>query len=192
MAKIRLVVGLGNPGREYAETRHNLGFKVIEALDEALGIEVGRRKFGARLGEGRYAGKKLILMKPWKFMNRSGECVAAAVGFYQLDPRDLMVITDDRALETGVVRLRPKGSAGGHNGLADIIEKLGTNEFPRCRIGIGQCPSAAAVGYVLGRPEPQEKPVLNQAILKARDAVVCWLRFGLDKAMNEFNKGQEQ
>jgi PTH1 family peptidyl-tRNA hydrolase len=188
MAEVKLVVGLGNPGPEYAETRHNLGFKVIEALEEALGIDVKQRKFGARLGEGPYAGGKVILMKPWKMMNRSGECVATAAGFYQLDLRNLLVISDDRALEPGVLRIRARGSAGGHNGLADIIEKLGTDEFARCRVGIGSCPSALAVNYVLGRPEPQERPVLNQAILRARDAVLCWLQFGLDKTMNEFNR----
>lgn len=191
MAEVRLVVGLGNPGPEYAETRHNLGFKVVEALDNALGIEVKQRKFSARIGEGFHAGMKVILMKPWKFMNRSGESVAAAVGFYKLDLRHLMVVLDDRALEPGVIRIRSKGSAGGHNGLADIIEKLGTDEFPRCRVGIGQCPGAEAVGYVLGRPEPQERPLLNQAILQARDAMLYWLRFGLDKTMTEFNRAQE-
>lgn len=192
MAEVRLVVGLGNPGPEYAETRHNLGFKVIEALEDALGIEVKHRKFNARTGEGLVAGTKVILMKPWTFMNRSGDSVAAATGFYKLDLRDLMVVVDDRALEPGAVRIRAKGSAGGHNGLADIVEKLGTNEFPRCRVGIGQCPGDEAVGYVLGRPSPEERPLLNQAILKSRDAVMHWLRFGLDKTMNEFNRVQEQ
>jgi PTH1 family peptidyl-tRNA hydrolase len=192
MAEVRLVVGLGNPGPEYAETRHNLGFKVIEALENALGIEVRPRKFNARLGEGLHAGVKVILMKPWKFMNRSGESVAAAAGFYKLDLRHLMVVLDDRALEPGVIRIRAQGSAGGHNGLADIIEKLGSNEFPRCRVGIGQCPGALAVGYVLGRPEPQERPLLNQAILQARDAVLYWLESGLEQTMTEFNRSQEQ
>ena len=191
MAEVRLVVGLGNPGPEYAETRHNLGFKVIEALDDALGIEVKQRKFSARIGEGRHAGRKVILMKPWTFMNRSGQSVATAVGFYKLDLRDLMVVVDDMALETGTIRVRASGSAGGHNGLADIIEKLGTDEFARCRVGVGACPSALAVDYVLGRPESEEKPLLNRAILRARDAVLCWLELGVDKTMNEFNRMQE-
>jgi len=191
MADVRLVVGLGNPGPEYAETRHNLGFKVIEALDDALGIQVKKRKFGGLIGEGLYAGRKLILMKPLKLMNRSGEPVATAVGFYQLDPCDLMVITDDMALAPGRVRLRARGSAGGHNGLADIIEKLGTQEFPRCRVGVGQCPGPWAVDYVLGRPRPEEKPLLNEAIDRARDAVLCWLESGMEKTMNEFNRAQQ-
>ena len=191
MADVRLVVGLGNPGPEYAETRHNLGFKVIEALDEALGIEVKQRKFNARLGEGRHWDKKVILMKPWTFMNRSGESVAAAVGFYKLDVHDLMVVVDDMALATGMLRIRASGSAGGHNGLADIIEKLGTDAFARCRVGIGAHRSAEAVEHVLGRPESEEKPVLNRAIGRARDAVLCWLEFGADKTMNESNRTQE-
>jgi PTH1 family peptidyl-tRNA hydrolase len=192
MAEIRLVVGLGNPGPEYAETRHNLGFKVIEALEDALGIEVKQRKFNARIGEGRQDGKKVILMKPMTFMNRSGESVATAVGFYKLELRDLLVVVDDMALETGALRIRASGSAGGHNGLADIIEKLGTNEFARCRVGIGARPGAQAVGHVLGRPAAGEKPLLNRAILRARDAVLCWLDQGVNKTMNEFNRMPEQ
>jgi len=188
MADVKLIVGLGNPGPEYAETRHNLGFKVIEALDSALGIEVKKRKFAARIGEGQYAGRRLILMKPWKFMNRSGGPVATAVGFYKLDLRDLMVITDDMALEVGRIRVRAKGSAGGHHGLVDIIEQLGSGEFARCRIGIGPSPDAEAVGHVLGRPQQQQKTVLNDAILRARDAVLCWIQFGIEETMNEFNR----
>ena len=187
MADVKLVVGLGNPGPEYAETRHNLGFKVVEALESALGTEVKKRRFGARTGEGSYAGHRLILMKPWKFMNRSGEAVASTVGFYKLDLGDLMVVTDDMALEVGRIRIRAKGSAGGHNGLADIIEKLGSDAFARCRVGIGAAQSAEAVGHVLGRPDRQDKDLLNQAILRARDAVLCWLEFGVEKTMNEFN-----
>ncbi|MCU0913969.1 MAG: aminoacyl-tRNA hydrolase [Planctomycetes bacterium] len=192
MAEVRLVVGLGNPGPEYAETRHNLGFKVIEALEESLGIEVRQRQFNARIGAGRHADKKVILMKPWTFMNRSGDSVATAVGFYKLDLRDLLVIADDRALEPGTIRVRAQGSAGGHNGLADIIEKLGTNEFARCRVGIGQCPSPLAVDYVLGRPEPEDRPKLNQAILRARDAVLSWIDRGVERTMNDFNRMPEE
>lgn len=191
MADVKLIVGLGNPGPEYAETRHNLGFKVIEALEVALSIEVKKRKFAARIGEGTYAGQRLILMKPWKFMNRSGESVATAVGFYKLDLGDLMVVTDDMALEVGRIRVRAQGSAGGHNGLADIIEKLGSDGFARCRVGIGPAHSAEAVGYVLGRPPVQDRQLLNEAILKARDAVLCWVRFGIDMTMTEFNRTQE-
>ena len=157
MAEIRLVVGLGNPGPEYAETRHNLGFKVIEALEESLGIEVKQRKFNARIGEGRRAGRKVILMKPWTFMNRSGQAVATAVGFYKLDLRDLMVVVDDMALETGALRVRADGSAGGHNGLADIIEKLGTSGFARCRVGIGAVGATRRSGMCWAGPSPKKR-----------------------------------
>ncbi len=191
MAEVRLVVGLGNPGPEYAETRHNLGFKVIVALEEALGIEVRQRKFSARLGEGRYRDLKVILMKPQTFMNCSGQSVATAVGFYRLDLRGLLVVVDDMALEVGTIRVRASGSAGGHNGLADIIEKLGTDQFARCRIGIGARRGEPAVGHVLGRPPSAERPRLNEAILRARDAVLCWLESGVDQTMNEFNRPQE-
>jgi len=187
MADVKLVVGLGNPGRDYAETRHNLGFQVVEALGSALGIEVKRRKFGARSGQGQYADSRVILLKPWTFMNRSGHAVAAAVEFYKLALRDVMVVTDDMALETGRIRVRAQGSAGGHKGLADVIEKLGCDAFARCRIGIGPAPDAEAVDYVLGRPGTQERPVLDQAIVRARDAVLCWVEFGIEKTMNEFN-----
>lgn len=190
MAEMKLVVGLGNPGSQYAETRHNLGFKVIEALDETLGIAVKQQKFGARIGEGYVQGRKVMLMKPWEFMNRSGQAVATAVGFYKLDLADLIVISDDLALEPGMIRVRAKGSAGGHNGLADIVAKLRSNEFARCRVGIGQCPGAWTMDYVLGRPREEEKPLLNEAILRARDAVLCWLEAGIVRTMNDFNGSQ--
>jgi PTH1 family peptidyl-tRNA hydrolase len=189
MAELKLVVGLGNPGLEYAETRHNLGFKVVEALELALATEVKRQKFGARVGEGSYRGQRVMLMKPWEFMNRSGQAVATAVGFFKLPLTDLLVVSDDVALDTGRIRLRAKGSAGGHNGLDDIIAKLGSSDFARCRVGIGHVSGAEAVNYVLGRPAGDEKPLLNDAILRARDAVLCWIEFGIDKAMNLFNTG---
>ncbi len=189
MAELKLVVGLGNPGPEYAETRHNLGFKVVEALEEVLATEVKKQKFGARVGEGSYRGQRVMLMKPWEYMNRSGQAVATAVGFYKLPLTDLLVVSDDFALDTGRIRLRAQGSAGGHNGLNDIIARLGSDAFGRCRVGIGHVSGAAAASYVLGRPADDEKPLLNEAILKAREAVLCWIEFGINKAMNLFNTG---
>ena len=189
MSELKLVVGLGNPGPEYAETRHNLGFKVVEALEEVLATEVKKQKFGARVGDGSYQGQRVMLMKPWEFMNRSGQAVATAVGFFKLPLTDLLVISDDFALDAGRIRLRAKGSAGGHNGLNDIIAKLGSDAFARCRVGIGHVSGAEAVNYVLGRPTGDEKPLLNDAILQARDAALCWIEFGINKAMNLFNTG---
>jgi len=190
MADVKLVAGLGNPGAQYEQTRHNLGFEVIDALGEALGVPATKQKFGARIGEGHYQGTKLILMKPWQYMNRSGQAVATAAGFYKLQLSDLMVITDDMALDPGRIRVRAKGSAGGHNGLADIAAKLGSTEFARCRVGVGACPGPEAIGYVLGRPSREDRVHLNEAVLRARQAVLCWLEFGIDKTMNDFNGGQ--
>ncbi len=191
MGDMKMVVGLGNPGDEYKNTRHNMGFKVIDGIAAALGMDTGQRKFGARFGSGEFAGKKLILLKPWLFMNRSGQAVATAVGFYKLDVADLLVVTDDMDLEPGRIRIRARGSAGGHNGLADIIEKLGTDEFARCRIGIGQSGQQQAVDFVLDEPAQADRPLLAEAAEKARDAVFCWIEHGIDRAMNMFNRSDE-
>jgi PTH1 family peptidyl-tRNA hydrolase len=191
MDDMRMIVGLGNPGDEYAHTRHNTGFKVIDSLAETVGVKVRRRKFGARFELGEFADKKLILLKPWQFMNRSGQAVATAAGFYKINIRDLMVVTDDMDLEPGRIRLRYKGSAGGHNGLADIIQKLGTNEFARCRVGIGRSAEADTVGYVLDKPREDEKPLLTEAIERARNAILCWIEYGTETAMNKFNSYSE-
>ncbi len=191
MGDMKMIVGLGNPGDEYVDTRHNTGFKVIDLLAEALGIDVRKKKFGARFGSGELANEKLILLKPWQFMNLSGQVVATAMGFYRLSVDNLLVVTDDMDLQTGRIRLRPKGSAGGHNGLADIIDKIGTNEFVRCRIGIGRSGNEEAVDYVLDKPSETEKPLLAEAIEQARDAVLCWIECGIETAMNKFNSYDE-
>jgi PTH1 family peptidyl-tRNA hydrolase len=191
MGDIRMVVGLGNPDDKYIDTRHNTGFKVIDSLAQELGIDVKKIKFGSRFGLGEFADNKLILLKPWQYMNRSGQAVATAAGFYKLNIGELIVVTDDMDIEPGRIRLRYKGSAGGHNGLADIIQKLGTNEFARCRIGIGRCVEADAVGYVLDKPQEDEKPLLAAAIERARNAVLCWIEYGIETAMNKFNSYSE-
>ncbi len=187
MAEIRMVVGLGNPGEEYVNTRHNVGFRVIDSIAELLAVEVKKTKFGARFGETDYKGKKLILLKPWQFMNRSGQAVATAIGFYKLSLSNLLVISDDLALEPGRIRIRTKGSSGGHNGLADIIEKLGTKDFGRLRIGIGASTNMSEVDYVLGRPNAEQRQLLDKAVERARDAVFCRLEEGIDEAMNRYN-----
>jgi len=187
MSEIRMVVGLGNPGRGYAQTRHNIGFKVVDSLAEALGIKVGKRKFGGVAGDGEFADKKLILLKPMQFMNRSGQVVATAAGFYKLCADDVLVVVDDMAIETGRIRIRSKGSAGGHNGLRDIIEKLGTENVGRLRVGIGSSGAEQGYNYVLSRSPAEEKPLLESSVDRAKEAVLCWLESGIDEAMNRFN-----
>ena len=190
---MKMIVGLGNPGSEYADTRHNIGFKVIDAMASVLGIEVRKRKFGARFGETDFEDEKLILLKPWTFMNRSGHAVATAAGFYKLPLCELLVVTDDMALEPGVIRLRARGSAGGHNGLKSIISALGSEEFCRLRGGIGSRQvGIEAYDYVLSRVPADEQAALNAAIDRARDAVFCWIRDGIDAAMNEYNRTQKE
>ena len=187
MSRTRLIVGLGNPGKEYARTRHNVGFAVVDSLADALGIEITAKKFGGLLGQGQFKDEKLILVKPQQYMNRSGQVVATVLGFYKLSLTDVMVVADDMALEPGVVRLRAKGSAGGHNGLADIIEKLGSEEFARLRVGIGKNAFPDARDYVLSEPSKEDKELIRQGIEKAHQALICWLTDGLEKAMNKFN-----
>ncbi|MEJ2700876.1 MAG: aminoacyl-tRNA hydrolase [Sedimentisphaerales bacterium] len=188
MSDMKLVAGLGNPGGDYAETRHNVGFRVVDLLAKTLDIEVRKRKFGARFGLGEFASNKVIVLKPWQFMNRSGQAVATAVGFYKLDVADVLVVTDDMDLEPGRIRLRAKGSAGGHNGLADIIAKLGTNAVARCRVGIGRTHEQDAVEFVLSRPAESERSLLDAAIERARDAVLCWVERGIETTMNQYNR----
>jgi PTH1 family peptidyl-tRNA hydrolase len=192
MHRMQMIVGLGNPGKKYAETRHNVGFRVVDLLAETLGIQISKRSFGARLGKGEFAGKSVLLLKPWQYMNCSGQPVAQAAGFYKLHLCDVLVVLDDMWLEPGQVRLRERGSAGGHNGLADVIEKLGTENIPRLRIGIGQCETDDAVNYVLGEPDKNERELISQGIVRAKDAAICWLEEGTAAAMTEFNRFEKE
>ena len=187
MSEIRLIIGLGNDGAEYAGTRHNVGFDVIELLAKRFEVKVGKKKFGAALGETELEGKKLILLKPLQYMNNSGQAVATAAGFYRISSDRILVITDDMALEPGSIRIRAKGSAGGHNGLSDIIEKLGTEDFVRLRIGIGKSGRRTGRDYVLARPSENEKIQIAAASEKAVEAVLMWVQLGVEPAMNEFN-----
>ena len=188
---MRMVVGLGNPGSKYARTRHNAGFWVVDSLAESLGIEVKKRKFGSRLGQGELKDEKLILLKPQTYMNCSGQAVATAVGFYKLPLEDLLVAVDDMALEPGRIRLRAKGSAGSHNGLADIIEKLGTENVARLRIGIGNDERIDGYDYVLSKPGKEQWALLKKAVESAREAVLCWAEQGIETAMNKFNETKQ-
>ncbi|HEV57612.1 MAG TPA: aminoacyl-tRNA hydrolase [Phycisphaerales bacterium] len=185
-AGVRLIVGLGNPGREYQGTRHNVGFETVDRVGDRLHVEIDKRKFGGLVGQGTCGSQRVLLLKPLQYMNCSGQVVATAAGFYRVSPADLLVVTDDMALEPGRIRLRAQGSSGGHNGLADIIEKLGTDRFARLRIGIGAA-TRVARDYVLSRPTAEERTRLDEAIDRAVEAVVCWLDEGIETAMNRYN-----
>jgi PTH1 family peptidyl-tRNA hydrolase len=194
MGQAKMVVGLGNPGKRYAGTRHNVGFRVVDRIAgspagyfPAGPLTFRKKKFGALVATGTFSGGRLILVKPWRFMNLSGSVTAAAVGFYGISTENLLVVSDEMALEAGVVRLRPAGSAGGHKGLLDIIERLGTENFPRLRLGIGSCGGRPGEDYVLEEPGADEQPLLDEAVHKAAEAVLCWASLGIDAAMNRFN-----
>ena len=185
--QVMIVAGLGNPGKAYDGTRHNAGFDVVDALAKLLGTEIKTAKFGGLLGEARVEDKKLILLKPQKYMNLSGEVVATAAGFYKLAAGNVFIVTDDMSLEAGRIRIRAKGSAGGHNGLTDVILKLGTDEVARLRIGIGAAEGTIAHDYVLSRPNGQQRQLLDKAVERACQAILCWAKEGVEAAMNKFN-----
>jgi PTH1 family peptidyl-tRNA hydrolase len=184
---VKLIVGLGNPGKEYSQTRHNAGFWVVDSVAEKLNMKLDKKKFGAVFGAADYKGKKLILAKPQLFMNRSGQSVATIRGFYRIALENILIVSDDMALECGTIRLRSKGSAGGQKGLGDIIEKLGSNEFGRLRVGIGSSGQIDAYNYVLGKPNEQQRKKLDEAVERASEAVFGWVEEGIEAAMNNFN-----
>jgi len=185
---MKLVVGIGNPGPRYQRTRHNLGMRLVERLAAEEGIALTRRRFDALVGGGQVAGRRVLLVKPQSYVNLTGQVVAPLARWHRCPPEDILVVCDDMNLELGRLRLRRKGSSGGHNGLASIIEALGTEEFPRLRIGIGRAEDGDAVGHVLGRFRPEEEPVVEEALGRATAAVRTWLSLGIEAAMNEFNR----
>ncbi len=184
---MKLILGLGNPGAEYEGTRHNVGFEVVERLAAAHGITISKRNFKSVYGEGIIRGEKTLLVRPMTFMNLSGEAVGAIMRFYKLEPADVWVILDEVALPPGKIRLRPKGSAGGHNGLSNIITMLHTQEIPRLRLGVGAAKSGAMVGHVLGKFRKEELPLMEEAYQQSVEALECALAEGFEIAMNRFN-----
>lgn len=185
---MHLVVGLGNPGAEYARTRHNAGFMVVDRLAADLGVEVGRVWLRSLVGLGYLDGKRVILAKPLTYMNRSGEAVGLLLRWYGLTPQDLLVISDDLDLPVGQLRLRRSGSSGGHRGLQSIIEHLGGGGFARLRVGIGRPPEGVAVvDWVLSEFTPEEQPEVERALAAASQAVRLALTEGLEAAMNRYN-----
>lgn len=185
-----IIVGLGNPGREYTGTRHNVGFEVIDRLAAQENIPVLELKHKGMIGRGVVAGQKCILAKPLTYMNLSGECVRELVDYYKVDETaELVVISDDISLEPGQLRIRKKGSAGGHNGLKNIIGQLGHDTFVRVRVGVGEKPKEwDLVDHVLGHFSPEERKLVEGAVERAADGIRTILSQGADAAMNEFNK----
>jgi peptidyl-tRNA hydrolase, PTH1 family len=181
-----LVAGLGNIGLEYQNTRHNVGFEMIDLLSKRYNIPVNREKYKGAYGEGFISGEKVILLKPYTYMNLSGESIRSVVDFYKLDLDKIIVIYDDVSLELGRLRIRQSGSAGGHNGIKSIIAQLGTESFPRIKIGIGQ-PKYDIVKYVLGTFPKEDKKVLEDVLSVASDALEIIIKQGINEAMNKYN-----
>ena len=186
---IRIIVGLGNPGRDYAETRHNVGFMVLDRLARRFGAEWKLDK--ARKGE-LAAGPGVLLIKPQTFMNCSGECVGPIMRYYKFEPAQVLVIYDDISFPVGTMRLRAGGSAGGHNGMKSLIAHLGGEKFPRLRVGIGAPGQKEMVGHVLGKFAPDERPLLEESLTRAEAATVLMLQEGFQAAANKFNVKKEK
>ena len=186
---MHVIVGLGNPGRKYEGTRHNTGFRCIDALAEKYHIPVLEVKHKALVGRGVIEGEKVILVKPQTFMNLSGESVAEVVNFYKVNPEtELIVICDDIYLDTGVIRIRKKGSAGGHNGMKNIIVHLGSETFQRIRVGVGEKPEKYDLAdYVLGHFTGEDEKVLSETAERITEAVPLMIKGRTDEAMNRFN-----
>jgi PTH1 family peptidyl-tRNA hydrolase len=197
---MRLVVGLGNPGKEYVGTRHNVGWEALDQLARRLGWigktedfnGAARKKFDGLVLDGtvraRADEEKVMLLKPTTFMNRSGDSVQAAAAFYQILPADMMIVLDDLALPTGKLRIRKGGSSGGHNGLRDIERALGTDQYPRLRIGIdAPAPPMPGKAYVLAKFDQAQRTAIEPALERAVEAIVSWIENGIDTAMNAYN-----
>lgn len=189
MENMHLIVGLGNPGAEYARTRHNAGFLLVQKLAERWHAGWAlEKKFSSRVARVEQGERRLILCEPQTFMNSSGEAVGPVSTFYRIPLNRILVIVDDADLPFGEIRLRGRGSSGGHHGLESIEKHLGSREFPRLRIGIGRRDSVREItNYVLGRFGPDELPVLEKVLSVAADQTECWLSAGIEKAMNQFN-----
>lgn len=187
--QMKLIVGLGNPGKQYDQTRHNIGFDVIDALSSEFAIPLNQSKFKGLYGIGFHNGEKIILLKPLTYMNLSGESIRAVMDFYQIELEDLLVIYDDLDLPVGKIRLRQKGSPGGHNGIKSTVAHLGTQQFNRIRIGIDRPQAGMSVpDYVLGRFHPEEKAFTEDAVKKSAEACSAWLEKPFLQVMNDYNQ----
>lgn len=185
---MKIIIGLGNPDREYEGTRHNVGFSVIYNISDAYNIRVDTKKHRALIGKGVIEGEKVILAMPMTYMNLSGESVRELVNYYKCSAEDIIVIYDDISLDVGKLRIRTKGSAGGHNGIKNIIAQLGTDVFTRIKVGVGEKPPKMDLAdYVLGHFTKEEQPVIRESADRARQAVAVILTEGVERAMNRFN-----
>ena len=184
-----LIVGLGNPGQKYEHTRHNMGFLTVDLLAEKAGVKLNKVKFKSAFNIMNFAGCKCLVMKPQTYMNLSGESVGEAARFYKIPADHVVVISDDISLPVGKLRIRTGGSAGGHNGLKNIIQHLGTDQFPRIKVGVGAPGQAGydVVDWVIGRPLGEDQKVLMEALDRAGDAAEVLISQGSDRAMNRFN-----
>jgi len=189
-----IIAGLGNPTKEYDNTRHNIGFAAIDALADKYGISVSDMKNKALMGKGVINGNKVMLLKPLTYMNLSGEAIRAAVDYYKIDEKsELIVIYDDISLDVGQLRIRKKGSAGGHNGIKNIILHLGHDTFQRIKIGVGEKPKGYDLAdYVLSRFPKDERVLMEEAFERAGEAAVCMMNDTMEHAMNQFNKKTEK
>lgn len=182
-----VIAGLGNPGRKYEKTRHNMGFLAIDSLAEKNGIKVNKIKHRALVGDGMISGRRVLLVKPQTYMNLSGISIREIADYYDVPAEDILVIYDDFDLELGTLRIRKKGSAGSHNGMKSVIDELGTKDFPRIRIGIGSSRGKDWKDFVIGKASKDDMQVLSDAASRAADAAACILEKGIDRAMNEYN-----
>lgn len=184
-----LIVCLGNPGKQYENTRHNIGFMTADELERRDGTKVNKLKYRALTAEMKLGGERVLVMKPQTYMNLSGEAVKLAGAFYKIPPERVLVISDDVSLPLGKLRIRANGSAGGHNGLKNIIQHLGTDAFPRIKIGVGapNHPEQEMVDWVIGNFTPAEKKVVSEAVARAADAAACLIEKGVNEAQNKFN-----
>jgi PTH1 family peptidyl-tRNA hydrolase len=188
---MKLIVGLGNPGAEYERTRHNVGWRVVDAFARKFRLEVTRHEKNALTGSGRVAGGSVMVAKPLTYMNLSGDAVRLLVNAYLESPQEMIVVYDDIDLPLGRLRIRPNGSAGTHNGMRSIVSTLGTENFPRLRVGIGASDQGRLRDYVLDEFSPEDEPVVARAVERAVDALLLFVRGDLKRAMNQFNRDEE-
>lgn len=188
---MKLIVGLGNPGKKYEHTRHNMGFDVVDLFAEQAQIDIDKEAFKGLVGKGRVLGEEVLILKPQTFMNLSGESVQEIVSYFKIDLEDVIVVYDDMALAPGMIRLRPSGSSGGHKGMQNIIEHLHSEDIKRIRVGIGE-PTYDTIDYVLSKPVKDEIPLIQESIKLAAEALKDYLKESFEKVMTKYNHKEER